>query len=362
MGFISNIFSINKYKLEIKIWLIIPFLVSITLLILNFSYRYFEVNVLYNNNLSVYSDKEINGNSTGFLKLEEKGFKFSYTILKGFQYPYVGIHINLSDKIINKISSNDFLKIKISATKSTEIPIIFNEFVNFKNDTLNRIWQYNIKLKSGMNTYLLKISDFKVPTWWYLNNKKRESDFHALDLNNVRGVCIQNCIFIQENQEDTIKVEEIIFTKDFNIWWYNYLIFTFFWYIFGGLYFLWKTKRSKSVYIPYVVTNIIEQPEDDWRKLQSYISENYMNNINLDGIQKELGISKHRISSLIKEQTSLIFKQYLNQIRIAEAKRLLQETNLPINEISDNVGYGNLSNFNRVFKEYTGNPPSFYRN
>ena len=56
--------------------------------------------------------------------------------------------------------------------------------------------------------------------------------------------------------------------------------------------------------------------------------------------------------------------QYLNQYRIAEAARRLQdpaEINLPISTIALDVGYASLSSFNKAFKEVHGVTPSIYR-
>ncbi len=44
-----------------------------------------------------------------------------------------------------------------------------------------------------------------------------------------------------------------------------------------------------------------------------------------------------------------------------EAKRLLKETNQQISSIAFMVGYNNVQHFNRVFKEYTGIPPTLFR-
>ena len=52
---------------------------------------------------------------------------------------------------------------------------------------------------------------------------------------------------------------------------------------------------------------------------------------------------------------------YMNRQRIEIAKRMLRETNKSIAQISGEVGYLNVSNFNAVFKRMEGVTPSLYR-
>ena len=74
-----------------------------------------------------------------------------------------------------------------------------------------------------------------------------------------------------------------------------------------------------------------------------------------------MGIHERKISAIIKKKTDLNFKQFLNKLRIAEAKRLLLETDLQISEIAFKVGYGNASHFNRVFKLSENCAPNDFR-
>ena len=78
-------------------------------------------------------------------------------------------------------------------------------------------------------------------------------------------------------------------------------------------------------------------------------------------VQTAIGIHERKISAIIKKKTDLNFKQFLNKLRIAEAKRLLLETDLQISEIAFKVGYGNASHFNRVFKLSENCAPNDFR-
>ena len=90
------------------------------------------------------------------------------------------------------------------------------------------------------------------------------------------------------------------------------------------------------------------------KKVLEYLGSNFSNqNLSLFRMSEEIGISSNKISAMIKKRYNLTFRQYLNTIRIAESKRLLQETKLQISQIAYRVGYTNLTHFCRTFKEVT---------
>ena len=57
----------------------------------------------------------------------------------------------------------------------------------------------------------------------------------------------------------------------------------------------------------------------------------------------------------------MTFKQYLNKIRLSEAKRLLKETDRQIADIAYHVGYKNVTHFHRIFKQNEKISPNEYR-
>jgi len=75
---------------------------------------------------------------------------------------------------------------------------------------------------------------------------------------------------------------------------------------------------------------------------------------------KILGCSSRSLRRrLSDEKTS--FRDMLNKARCDRGKRLLSTTHMSIEEIAHEIGYVNVGNFSRAFKEWTGLPPSLYR-
>lgn len=93
----------------------------------------------------------------------------------------------------------------------------------------------------------------------------------------------------------------------------------------------------------------------------TYINLNYMHDIGLELVAESFFISTGHLSRVFKKVTGFSFVEYLNNLRIKEAQKLLIETTLNVSEISEKVGYQNITNFGRVFKLITGSSPRKYR-
>lgn len=96
-------------------------------------------------------------------------------------------------------------------------------------------------------------------------------------------------------------------------------------------------------------------------KVIDYLLSNYDQKINLDGLSKEFGMSKYYLIKLFRQSTAYTPIEYLIQIRVNEAERLLRETTLTISEVCLQVGFRTQSYFSKVFKKYTGYKPVNYR-
>lgn len=94
----------------------------------------------------------------------------------------------------------------------------------------------------------------------------------------------------------------------------------------------------------------------------NYVKENYMEEISVKSISAELYITPNYFSQIFKSQLGMNFIDYLNEIRIEHAKKLLKNHKLKIYEVAEQSGYQNYKYFNTVFKKYTGYSPKEYRN
>ena len=85
-----------------------------------------------------------------------------------------------------------------------------------------------------------------------------------------------------------------------------------------------------------------------------FIDGHYQEDISLDRVAAEIGISPFYLSRLMKQVNGITLIEYLTDVRVRRAKEIALETELPIAEVAQKCGYSNLSYFYKVFKKATG--------
>jgi AraC-like DNA-binding protein len=88
-------------------------------------------------------------------------------------------------------------------------------------------------------------------------------------------------------------------------------------------------------------------------KVMSFLMDNYTQEFNLQEIADIVNLNKSSFCRYFKNRTHKTCSQFLNEIRIAHACKLLINSNMTISEICYEVGYNNISHFNRQFKLIT---------
>ncbi len=83
--------------------------------------------------------------------------------------------------------------------------------------------------------------------------------------------------------------------------------------------------------------------------------------LSLQMVADHIGMSVSAFSRSFKEKVGKNFKEYVDAVRILQAKKLLAETDLPIEQIATSVGYDTITSFYRMFKKCTGAAPGEYR-
>ena len=95
----------------------------------------------------------------------------------------------------------------------------------------------------------------------------------------------------------------------------------------------------------------------------AYINSHYLEyDMSLKKLSDVFSLSINHLSRIVKERTGELFQDYLIDLRIAEAKKLLSEGKLNVNEICGAIGYANVSHFIKSFKKHVGMTPAIYKN
>ncbi len=98
------------------------------------------------------------------------------------------------------------------------------------------------------------------------------------------------------------------------------------------------------------------------KRIFSFVEENYSENTVFKRAVELSGMGAASFSRFFKNRTEKTFSQYVNEVRINNAQKMLINSNLNINEIYSGCGYNNLSYFNRQFKQKNGVSPKDFRN
>ncbi len=109
-------------------------------------------------------------------------------------------------------------------------------------------------------------------------------------------------------------------------------------------------KHSKDA--PYIsIVNCIKK----------YINDNYAEIESISQITKEVFVSDSYANHLFKQYEGITIFDYLTNVRMTEAKRLLKDKSIKIYEVANRVGYGSSAYFSSVFKACEGITPKKYR-
>ncbi len=97
------------------------------------------------------------------------------------------------------------------------------------------------------------------------------------------------------------------------------------------------------------------------RPVLSFVEQHFRESLTLERVSEHVHVSASRVRHLFKDATSVGFKEYVTNLRLTEAKRLLLTTDICVQEVAYSVGYTNLNQFYKVFGRYSSMSPADYR-
>ncbi len=92
-----------------------------------------------------------------------------------------------------------------------------------------------------------------------------------------------------------------------------------------------------------------------------YVFSNHAGNVKMSEAAALVGMPEPTFSKYFKRATGQNFSDLVRKLRLAHARRLLESSDKAISDICYEVGFSNLSNFNRHFLNDTGETPRHYR-
>ncbi|MEK4519022.1 AraC family transcriptional regulator [Paenibacillus sp. FSL H8-0122] len=136
----------------------------------------------------------------------------------------------------------------------------------------------------------------------------------------------------------------------------------------------WSTEYTRMLLLQLLITlerirrakPALVSPEqsEGQRRVYSiieYLDNHYSERLSLGGIAERFFISATYLCRIFKQTTGFTIIEYLNYVRIREAKVLLTQTKWPITRVAAETGFESIAHFGRVFKATTRRSPLQYR-
>lgn len=104
-----------------------------------------------------------------------------------------------------------------------------------------------------------------------------------------------------------------------------------------------------------------ESDQNRMNKVYEHVMKNFKNNISLNEVAAIANMTPSSFSRYFKARANKSFSNFVSEIRTGHARKLLLEDQLNISQVCYECGFKTLSNFNKQFKELTGNTPLKYK-
>lgn len=352
--------------------------------------------------VGAYSDSSANGkgSSSRIITVSNSNIVFDYTLsrevfLQGVD-PYAAIFISLAenqDSCID-ISKYSHMRVSLVTGRGAYCTVLLKTFIrgftDFGNWKTYHFEQYTTQVR-GHEWYDIPLKKFSPPDWLLKANLDAGGPRAMFlpakpDWTKLFGIDIKSGPEVPDGRPDRISISKIAFISERNPF-CTYATL-------GGLgaclcigCLAWFFSRQRKPVLiaplpspapdsgvrekpvptqpvpPYEPKTLLSRFDEECRKIENFIGRNFNDPaMSLDMISRNTLVPSNKISEILRKKHNLSFPEYLNAIRIDQAKKYLAETpDRTIIDIALSVGYGNPNNFDRVFKKLVGVSPKSFR-
>lgn len=297
----------------------------------------------------IYDDSAEGGNST----IKELGDNsYEIAVGKAYEHSFAGVYFQKSDKSFFAIENKEVLNIELSADVKAHV---FIGFEKFRTGGAPRPFRYSESLQvgPGKTSTKIELKNFVTPDWWLSDNAdaiKDENLDKRLISFNVEVTGLPN-----NDEKVNLNIEGISLSKHENE--FRILIAGGLFFI-GMLLFVYPKKSNKK--------GKEKGPEEEGQKHDNpiiyYINSNFTSrSLTINSTSEHFKLSTDYINDRVNTEMGMSFKDYVNQLRVDKAKKLLKETEEKAFEVSRLCGFNSSASFSQTFKAVTGMTPNDFR-
>jgi len=118
---------------------------------------------------------------------------------------------------------------------------------------------------------------------------------------------------------------------------------------------------QRMLELAYFKSASIIKPTNFYEKVLLYLKEHHRDSLTSENICEHFSCSRSYLSHQFKKNCGLSIREYINRLRVDDAKSLLIHSKLNVTEISIVVGFNDSNYFSLIFKKITGVSPAQYR-
>ncbi|WP_025719653.1 helix-turn-helix transcriptional regulator [Paenibacillus sp. 1-18] len=121
-----------------------------------------------------------------------------------------------------------------------------------------------------------------------------------------------------------------------------------------------RIRRIQSATVDTIAPECSEKQQRVYSIIE-YLHAHYAERLSLDQLAGHFYISSTYLCRIFKQTTGFTLVEYLQDVRVQQARAYLRETNWKVTSIAEKTGFDSIAHFGRIFKQFTGHPPLQYR-
>lgn len=225
------------------------------------------------------------------------------------------------------------------------------------------------ELLPGTSKYSIPVEEFVTPAWWYATSGLHRSQIGPEKRSRIVRLVLQGTDGVPLRQEFDLRIQAIRL-RSFRPLPFALALACGLLAAMLQLGLALRRRRSLPVAkdaehrgeVAFQPIEAVSYADREREAVVGLIAREYHDpELSLEKVAHAAGVPVDRVTAHIKVASGLLFKGYLNRVRGEAARKLLLETDLPVAEVAQRVGYANIPHFNRVFKELFDTTPTAIR-